>query len=92
MTFLPGDVGCRGDHGGEVCELDLLWFPSNSSPELRSQTDASGRCRSAHSHMKSSTKNFREVRKVQRRSMEQEGELRDDCSHQKVGIPPVVVA
>jgi hypothetical protein len=36
----------------------------NPSPELRSRTDALGHRRSAHSHMKSSMKNFREVRKV----------------------------
>jgi hypothetical protein len=42
VAILPGDAGGRGDQGGEVLKLEVLWLPWNPSPELRSSSVRSG--------------------------------------------------
>jgi hypothetical protein len=40
VTILPGSAGCRGDHGGVVIGLAVLWSYGDCSPELRPRTVA----------------------------------------------------
>jgi hypothetical protein len=42
VANLPGDAGDWGDQDGEVFELEVLWLPWDSSPELRSGSVRSG--------------------------------------------------